>query len=427
MQQVRVNKRIHFVGIKGIGLSALAQYFYFAGAKITGSDTTEKFPSDPVLRRLKIPTKPFSAKNISPQLDLIIYSSAYNKNHPEIKKSLSLKIPVKSYGEILAEVFNQGKNKILVAGSHGKTTTAALLGHLLNIAGFQPTVFVGGIVNNWQSNFKKGESKWMVSEGDEYQKKFLFLKPDYLLITNIDFDHPDCFKNPKEYREAFKELKKQTKKKIFIGQKISPEFRKFLAKIGFPLLGEKNKENAYLVYRLAKELKIPDGKIKTAFETFKGVKRRMEFYLKPKTSNLKPIIIDDYAHHPEEIKATLSALKEKYPDYKLLAIFQPHTFSRTQALLKDFGRCFKKADFVWLLPTFASAREKKPKENIDKLLFEEIKKHHPKVKSLPFDSNLLTYEVHRLLNSKFHIPNSLIILTLGAGDVYKITKHLKIY
>jgi len=432
-------KKVHFIGIKGIGISALAQFFAGVGAKVTGSDSPEEFPSDAVLKRLKIPINSFSAKNINPILDLVIYSSAYNRNNPEIKTAVELGIPLKSYGEALAEVFNAGENKIAVAGSHGKTTTTALAGHLLSVAGFKPTVFLGGVSNNWQSNFKKGENKWLVAEGDEYQKKFLFLKPDYLLITNIDFDHPDCFKNKTEYRQAFEELKKQTARKILLGQKISPEFRKFLEKIDFPLLGEKNKENAFLVYKLAKELKISDKKIKTAFETFKGVKRRTEIVKKfqiprqrrgsPRVANSKfqILIIDDYAHHPEEIKAILSALKERYPKYKILAIFQPHTFSRTKALLKDFGRCFQKADFVYLLPTFSSAREQKPKEDIDKLLLREVKKYHPNIKSLPFDSQLLSLEINKLLNSKFYILNSFIILTIGAGDVYKIAGRLKIY
>lgn len=415
-----VNQKIHFVGIKGIGLSTVAQFCFWAGAKVTGSDNQENFPADSVLGRLKIPCRLFSSRNITARLDLVVYSSAYNQNHPEIKKAVRLKIPLKSYGEILAEIFNGGKNKIVVAGSHGKTTTTALLGHFLDIAGYKPTAFVGGISNNWQSNFKKGGNKWLVTEGDEYQKKFLFLKPDYLLITNIDFDHPDSFKNKKEYRRAFEELKKQTKKKIFIGKKISENFRKFLERMNFPLLGEKNKENAYLVYQLAKELKIPDIKIKTAFETFKGVKRRMEFYLSPDPSALNPIIVDDYAHHPEEIKATLSAIKEKYPDYKILAIFQPHTFSRTQSLMADFGKCFQKADFVYLLPTFASAREQKPKGKIDELLFEEVKKNHIQVQSTPFKNSFLINEIKKM--KKIH--PKLIILTIGAGDVYKLAEQL---
>jgi len=433
------DKKIHIIGIKGIGISALAQFFAGAGAKVTGSDTSESFPADAALKRLKIPIKPFSPKNINSNLNLAVYSSAYNKNHPEIKKAIELGIPLKSYGEALAETFNNGKNKIVVAGSHGKTTTTALIGHLLGTAGYQPTVFVGGVSNNWRSNFKKGPSplkfkgeglKWVVAEGDEYQKKFLSLKPDYLLITNIDFDHPDCFKSIKEYRRTFEKLKKQTKKEILLGRKISGNFRKFLAKIDFPLLGEKNKENAFLAYRLAKKLKIPNKKIKTAFETFKGIKRRMEC-VRRQASSVKFqassfMIYDDYAHHPEEIKATLSALKERYPDYKLLVIFQPHTFSRTKALLKEFGRCFKKADFVYLLPTFASAREQKPKENIDKILFEEVKKHHPQVQSLSFNFNISTSDVDILLKklkTKSHKLKA-ILLTLGAGDVYKIAEKL---
>lgn len=276
-----------------------------------------------------------------------------------------------------------------------------------------------------------------MAEGDEYQRKFLFLKPDYLLITNIDYDHPDCFKNKAEYQKAFEKLKKQTQKKVFIGRKISSAFRKFLEKIDFFLLGEKNKENAYLVYRLAKKLKIPDKKIKKAFETFKGVKRRMEIIrklkidppgsLRQQNSKLKIFVIDDYAHHPEQIKATLAALKKEYPNYQILAFFQPHTFSRTKALLKDFGQCFQKADFVYLLPTFSSAREKKPKENIDKLLFEEVSKYHRNVKSLPFNFKILNNEVKRLLKSfTLGHQSAIIFLTLGAGDVYKLAEKFNI-
>jgi UDP-N-acetylmuramate--alanine ligase len=426
-------KKIHFIGIKGIGLSAVAQYFFWNGAKVTGSDNAESFQTDAVLKKLHIPCRRFSSKNINSGLDLAVYSSAYNQNHPEIKKALELGIPVKSYGEVLAEIFNKTDNKIVVTGTHGKTTTTTLLGHLLGVAGLEPTVFVGGISNNWQSNFKKGlpaqagANKWAITEGDEYQKKFLYLKPDYLLITNIDFDHPDSFKNKKDYRQAFEQLKKQTKNKVFLGQKITPEFRKFLAKINFPLLGEKNKENAFLVYKLAKELKISDEKIKQAFETFKGTKRRMEYKgvlnLKANSYKLKAMVYDDYGHHPEEIKATLSALKEKYPDYKLLTIFQPHTFSRTKSLLKEFGRCFAKADFVYLLPTFASAREQKPKGNMDKILFEEVSKYHQNVKSLPFNFKLLISEINDLLKAKSSKLKA-IVLTIGAGDVYKIAERL---
>jgi len=420
------NKKVHFIGIKGIGISAVAQFFYFAGAKITGSDSPAAFPADEIFRRLKIPVFNFSDKNISSGLDLVVYSSAYNQNHPEVKKTLELGIPLKSYGEILAEIFNQGENKIVVTGSHGKTTTTTLLGHLLDVAGYKPTVFVGGISNNWQSNFKKGQltpdgqPKWVATEGDEYQKKFLFLKPDYLLITNIDFDHPDCFKNKKDYRQAFEKLKKQTTKKIFNGGKITSKFRKFLNRIDFVLLGEKNKENAFLVYKLAKELKISDEKIKKAFKTFKGVKRRMEFYSKPKTSGRKPVIIDDYAHHPEEIKATLAALKEKYSDYKIMAIFQPHTFSRTKFLLKEFGRCFQKADRVYLLPIYASAREQKLEENLNEILLKEVKKHNPQTQVAPFAAKFFAEEAKNL-GKKWP---KLIILTLGAGDVYKIAEEL---
>jgi len=421
-------KRIHFIGIKGIGISGLACYLKKKGYQISGSDNKEVFLTDEILKRHKIFPKEFSQKNIKRNLDLIIYSSAYNRNHLERKKVKQLGLKEKSFFELLANIFNKKKNKILIAGTHGKTTTSALTAHVLKLSGFSPAAFIGGIVLNWKQNFLLGRKSFIVAEGDEYQDKFLLFNPDYLLITNIDYDHPDYFKNKKQYKNSFEKLKKQTQKKVFIGGKISSRFRKFLQKIDFPLLGEKNKQNAYLVYLLAKELKISDAKIKKAFSSFKGVKRRMEFYPSstlqaPRStlhaSSFKFHVVDDYAHHPQEIKATLCALKEKYPDYKIIVFFQPHTFSRTKSLIYEFGKCFTKADFVYLLPTFSSAREKKPKQNIDKLLFNEIKKHHPKVESLPFNSNLLIYEINKLIQS--YIPNSkFIILTMGAGDVYKL-------
>ncbi len=420
-------KRIHFIGIKGIGISGLACYFKKKGYFVSGSDSQEKFPTDKLLKKYKIKPKEFSEKNIKKNLDLVIYSSAYQENHLERKKAKKLKIPQKSFFEVLADIFNRKKNKILIVGTHGKTTTSSLTAHLLKKTGFSPSAFIGGIISNWNQNFLIGNKSYIVAEGDEYQDKFLLFKPDYLLVTNIDYDHPDYFKNKNQYKNSFKKIIGKTRKKVFFSEKIPANFRKFLKEINFPLLGEKNKENAYLVYRLAKELKIPDKKIKKAFESFKGVKRRMEILgIQHSTLNTRYLFIDDYAHHPAEIKATLSALRESFPSNKILAIFQPHTFSRTKSLLSRFGKCFQKADFVLLLPTFSSVREKKTKEDIDKILVQEIKKHHPKVKSLPFRAGSVTSEVKKIVrkNSKPNKSNNFIILTLGAGNVYELNGKL---
>ncbi len=411
-------KRIHFVGIKGIGISGLAQYFYHLGLKITGSDFPQKFQTDLILNRLKIPITKFSPKNINPNIDLVIYSTAYNKNHPEIKKAKQLNIPQKSYVEILAKIVNS-KNNIVVSGTHGKTTTCALCGYLLEVAGFDPLVFCGGIVKNWNSNFRFGKSSWVVTEGDEYQEKFLKFTPDYLLITNVDYDHPDYFPTKKSYYQAFLKLKKKVTKKVFYSRKPSKSFKKFLSQINLSLFGQQNQSNAYLVYRLAKELNISKETIKKAFETFKGVKRRQEIIAKLKTKNSKfeTIIIDDYAHHPQEIKATLLALKQKFSEYQILAIFQPHTFSRTKVFLKQFATCFKFADKVYLLPIYSSVRERKGKIDLDKLLIEETRKYHSRAELVRSISGLNK-------KIKLSLKKNSLIVTLGAGDIWKIAHQL---
>ncbi|MCH8986825.1 UDP-N-acetylmuramate--L-alanine ligase [Patescibacteria group bacterium] len=397
-------KKIHLVGVKGVGMTALAQLLQHHGAIITGSDIQEEFHTDHVLKRLKIKPLNFSARNITPDINMIIYSSAYPETHPERQKAASLKIPQRSYAQTLAKFFN-AKKGIMVAGTHGKTTTTALLGHLLTMAGFDPTVIVGGVVVNWGSNTRIGKSEWMIIEGDEYQKKFLMFKPSYLLITNIDYDHPDTFPTPKSYRHAFRKLISRTKIKHFMRGNNMP-----IVTMG-GLIGKHNRENIALVMQFAKELHIDDKKISRAIKTFKGVQRRTEIYYRDKNV----VIIDDYAHHPEEIKATLSAIRDKYSEHIIKVVFQPHTYSRTKALLHDFAVAFVDSDELILLPTYSSAREgQEIGKNIDKLLFQNIQKHQPaSVFGMP-------RPIKKILKDK----RKIVVLTMGAGDVWQIAKKL---
>lgn len=397
-------KKIHLVGIKGVGMTALAQLLQHYGATITGSDTREEFHTDQVLKRLKIKPVSFDAENITPDISMIIYSSAYPETHPERQKAAGLNIPQRSYAQTLAKFFNTKKG-IMVAGTHGKTTTTALLGHLLTTAGFDPTVIVGGVVVNWGSNTRVGKSEWMIIEGDEYQKKFLMFKPSYLLITNIDYDHPDTFPTRKSYQDAFRKLISCTKIKHFLGGNSVP-----VTTMG-GLIGKHNRENIALAVRFAKELHIDDKKISRAIKTFKGVKRRYEIYYRDKNV----IIIDDYAHHPEEIKATLSAIRDTYPKRITKVIFQPHTYSRTKALLRDFATAFVDADELILLPTYTSAREAREMgKNIDTLLFQNIQKHHP----------ASVFGMSRPIKKILLDKRKIVIVTMGAGDVWQIAKKL---
>lgn len=401
------------IGIKGVGMTALTELLLSQGAKITGSDIEEEFHTDVVLKRLGIIVKPFSPENIKKDLDFVIYSSAYFENHPERQKAKELKLKELSYAQVLAFVFNQ-KQGIMVTGTHGKTTTTALLGHVLDYAGFDPTVIVGGVISQWNSNVKIGKSDWMIVEGDEYQKKFLLFEPKHLLITNIDYDHPDTFKDKKEYRAAFEELKQKVSGKLLFFEefKASSRAEKIIEDADLKILGRHNKNNALLVAEFALQLGVNSSKIKNALEDFKGIKRRCEFYCH------NPIIIDDYAHHPAEIIATLSALKEEFPEYKIHAVFQSHTYTRTKKLFDDFVSSFKDADKIYLLPIYASARENiKGKGGLDKKLFNALSLH----------ANVNFY------NSKEEASKALLeivkdgknlIITLGAGDVWQIAKNL---
>lgn len=405
-------KRIHMVGIKGVGMTALAELLFNLGAKITGSDVGEEFHTNEVLKSLNIKSLNFDSGNVRPDTDLVVYSSAYAEDHPERKNALKLGIPQMSYAETLADIFNQKKG-IMVAGSHGKTTTTALLGQIMISAGLNPTVVVGGTVVGWNSNFRAGSSEWMLVEGDEYQEKFLNFKPEYLVITNVDYDHPDTFPDTASYRAAFEKLKKQTRGKIFDLETAKPlnheTFKLFNSDY---LIGEHNRQNAGLVFALARELGISDENIKKGVGDFRGVRRRMEIY----HNKNGLIIMDDYAHHPAEISATLKAVKKHWPDYKITAVFQPHTFSRTKALMPEFARAFKDADEVYLAPTYSSAREKKDgTENLDKLLLDALKNNHSAVK--PFSE----WEEGKGREKE---GNKRIIITMGAGDIWQFARKL---
>lgn len=403
-------KKIHMVGIKGVGMTALAEILSNYGAQIAGSDIKEEFHTDQVLSRLNIKPLNFDAKNISKSVDLVVYSSAYGDKHIERQAAGKLGIRQLSYAETLAGIFNQ-KQGIMVAGSHGKTTTTALLGHIMIESEFDPTVLVGGTVINWQANSRIGKSEWMVMEGDEYQEKFLNFKPLYLLITNIDYDHPDTFPNKASYQAAFEKLKSKTRLKCFESDgnipKIDPG----------NLIGRHNLENIGLIMKLTRELGIADGNVQKAIKSFSGVRRRCEIHYQ--SQNL--MIMDDYAHHPAEIKATLEALKERYPEWRIKVIFQPHTYSRTKTLFDDFVRSFEKADEIMLASTYSSAREsEKTDEDIDKLLAEKLIKSHPSARFLGPAGALGFEQFKKILGS----PAKTILLTMGAGDVWQIARKL---
>ncbi len=497
-------QKIHLIGIKGVGMTALAQILAARGCKVTGSDGADEFFTDEVLKRLKIPVaQPFAANNIPVGTDLIISSVAYYfpvrsndrqgsasngagdgniRDNPEVAEALKRNLKIITYPQALGELSKQYQ-VIAVAGSHGKSTTTAMLGWILEKVGFEPNVIVGTKVNKWESNARTGKGPFLVIEADEYRDAFLNYKPFGAIITSIDYDHPDYFKTPAAYSESFKKLVDNIDPKGFLviegdnretkmlyayavkrGMKVlsygfaaeNKMCRLEDKGIGYSPAGDhaksKNVSQLFHVLFYGKEIaaSIPfPGKqyvlnsgaaivaaimagasaeeSAKALADFPGTARRLEVVKNTKDY----IIIDDYAHHPTAITITLEGIKALYPDRKIICVFQPHMFSRTQALLSEFAKCFTPADEVGIMEIFPSARETPIPEpagavrgrHLAPMLFgvngevlsRETKKFHSHVEYL------VDVKSGKQFVKQFLKDGNVIVL-MGAGDVYKIAE-----
>ena len=424
-------KKAYFIGIKGVGMTALAQVLQSRGIDVLGSDTKEKFFTDQVLERLKIRViEGFDKKNIPFDIDLVIVSAAYlspGVKNPEIDQVRKQGLPLLTYAQILGQLFRE-KYGLAVAGTHGKSTITAMLGLVLEEAGFDPTVIVGTRVIQWQSNARIGHSRYLVAEADEYRNNFLHYSPQVLVLTSLEYDHPDFFKDFQEYKRTFQRLVQKIPANGFIvanGQdkRVKEVIKKAKCrvieyfpdqlKIKLKVPGQHNLWNASAVMTTALELGVKAETIKKALTSFQGTSRRFE--IKGQSKGI--LLIDDYAHHPTEIQVTLQAAKELYPQKKIWAVFQPHTFSRTEALLKDFASAFKQADQVIILDICGSAREKSGQVHARDLVREIRKYKEGKVKYIPTIKETAEY-------LKKQAQAGQVVLTMGAGDVWKLSESL---
>lgn len=420
-------KKIHFIGIGGIGISAIARMMSLKAKKISGSDA---FDSENIKELEKIGCKisiGHKESNINSNLDLVIYTIAVPNNNPELKRARDLNIPTLSYPEALG-LISKDHYTIAISGTHGKTTTTALTSKIFIDAGLKPTAIVGSLLKDSKSNFIAGKSKFFIVEACEYKRSFLNLNPSVLAIINIDNDHLDYYKNLKDIQTAFSELAvkvpadgylvcdpsdsrikpilKTAKCRIFDYTKIKPNF-----KLKFP--GKHNIGNAKIAYALAKLADVEDKKIIRAIRNFNGTLRRFDY--KGKTER-GALIYDDYAHHPTEIKVTIKAFKEKYPNKCLIVVFQPHLFSRTKLLLNEFAKSFKGADKIIVAPIYA-AREKYDQSINSSILAEKIKGSGNDCLALENFDKISDY----LLANE---SNNDLIVTMGAGDIYKVGEKL---
>src|SRR3989344_5200625 len=416
MINLNTKKSIYMVAIKGAGVSGLAQILKGLGHNVSGSDIADKFFTDKILKKAKIQVKaPFSVKNISQNIDLAISSSAYLKSdNIEIKDLKKRKIPIFGYANALGSIFNQYFG-IAVAGTHGKSTVSAMIAYILEQAGLEPFALIGAELLNWKSNAripKKPQvnklKSYFVIEADEYKEQFLNYKPNIIVLTDIDFDHTDYYKSKIDYKKAFKKFAKNLKPKGLIiknNKLINKNYE-------LQLIGEHNQRNANLAYLTCKKLGIKDKIIKKALAKFKGTRRRLEKVGKSKNA----IIIDDYAHHPIEVKASLSALKKEYPNKELIVLFHPHTFSRTKEFLKEFAKSLEIADKIYLLNIYSSAREKHSNITSDDII-KNIKKEAINLKTI----------LYAIKFFKKNLSSKQVLVTMGAGDVCNVAYSLVNY
>lgn len=362
-------RRVHFIGIGGIGVSALARAFLHNGWRVSGSDTT----SSPLVQKLKKNgVKVFIghlAKNIKKSYALVVYSLAVKSDNRERVEAKRLRIPNKSYPEALAD-FMKKYYTIAISGSHGKSTTTAMLAHILVQAGLDPTVIIGTklpLFNN--KNFRPGKSRYFLVEADEWDRAFLQYCPSIIGVTNVDREHLDTYHGLRNVQAAFGKyvsrlprdgyllLNKRDKNSRALATKTparviwyGPPRKQWKLKIP----GTHNQSNAELAWQAAKVLGVKRSVAVHALAEYPGAWRRLEeLNIKNKKLKIKnSVVYSDYAHHPTEIKATLSALREKYPDKKLIVLFQPHQIERLTRLFNAFTRAFSNADEAWFVPTY---------------------------------------------------------------------------
>ncbi len=447
------NYHIHFVGIGGIGMSGIAELLLTLGYTVSGSDLKLSH----ITERLEGKgAKIFQghAKDHIQNVHVVVTSTAIAQENPEVVQARDLGLPIIPRAEMLAELMRI-KYSIAVSGAHGKTSTTAMISQILNTAGLDPTVIIGGLLQGLDTNALHGSGEFIVAEADESDGSFLKYAPAIAAVTNIDLEHLDFYKDIEDIKDKFVQFINSIP---FYGlailcldnehiQDIMPRIKvrhttygmtaqsdlqarnisfadgksKFsvyqkdqdLGEILLNIAGQHNILNAMAGIATAIELNIPFETIKKALEEIQGVKRRLEI----KGEKKGITVMDDYGHHPTEVMATLTAIRESYPDKRLIVVFQPHRYTRTKGLFDEFTRSFYQSDILMVLPIYAASEEPIPGVDSEKLV-EGIKAHgHKEAIFAPDFTQALSMITHKAKEGD-------MVLTLGAGDVYTLGEQL---
>ena len=445
---------IHFIGIGGISMSGLAEILLKEGFTVSGSDTKES----PLTKKLVSEGAHIiygqKVENITRDIGCVVYTAAINRNNPELIEAVALKIPMLTRAELLGQLMKNYDTPIAVSGTHGKTTTTSMISHILLEGDLDPTISVGGILKAIGGNIRVGNSGTFITEACEYTNSFLHFFPKIGVILNIDEDHLDFFKDLADIRNSFHRFAKLLPKDgtlvindnipdleeitadldcrvIRYGNDSSLDYSatnilhdkkgeasfdlvksgEFIDRISLSVNGDHNVSNALSAIAVADLLGVPFTKIKEGLKSFHGTDRRFEY--KGEVNGVT--VIDDYAHHPTEINATLTAAKE-YPHKEIWCIFQPHTYTRTKALFPEFVDALTHVDHVILADIFA-ARETDTLGMSSEMIAEELKKKGCDAYYFPSFEEIENFCLDKCQKGD-------VLITMGAGDVVNIGEHL---
>lgn len=456
MYQIQFDKpvHVHFIGIGGISMSGLAEILLSRKFPVSGSDSHESALTDQLAAQGAVVHYPQMAENITDDIDVVVYTAAIHPDNPEFRAAQEKNLPMLTRAQLLGEIMRNYKEAINVSGTHGKTTTTSMITEILLEAHKDPTVSVGGMLKDIGGNIRVGGQETFVVEACEYTNSFLSFFPTIEVILNVEADHLDFFKDIDDIRHSFKlfaeklpedgllVINKDIKHSEYFTQALKcrvvtfghekdadytanfisydkfahPSYTLFykgeeLAQVELGVTGEHNIYNSLAAVAVARSLDIPMETILRGLKRFTGTDRRFQ----KKGSVNGFTIIDDYAHHPQEIAATIEAAK-KYPHRKLWIVFQPHTYSRTAALLDDFAGALSQADEIVLADIYA-AREK----NTIGISSDDLRKHM-------LEQNINVYYIPKFEDIEDfllqHVEEGDVLITMGAGDIYKVGDDL---
>ncbi len=456
MYQIQFDKpvHVHFIGIGGISMSGLAEILLSRKFPVSGSDSHESALTDQLAAQGAVVHYPQMAENITDDIDVVVYTAAIHPDNPEFRAAQEKNLPMLTRAQLLGEIMRNYKEAINVSGTHGKTTTTSMITEILLEAHKDPTVSVGGMLKDIGGNIRVGGQETFVVEACEYTNSFLSFFPTIEVILNVEADHLDFFKDIDDIRHSFKlfaeklpedgllVINKDIKHSEYFTQALKcrvvtfghekdadytanfisydkfahPSYTLFykgeeLARVELGVTGEHNIYNSLAAVAVARSLDIPMEVILRGLKRFTGTDRRFQ----KKGSVNGFTIIDDYAHHPQEIAATIEAAK-KYPHRKLWIVFQPHTYSRTAALLDDFAGALSQADEIVLADIYA-AREK----NTIGISSDDLRKHM-------LEQNTNVYYIPKFEDIEGfllqHVEEGDVLITMGAGDIYKVGDDL---